>query len=176
LKIQIVNGNGLDVLVQDISKDNIPKFLGGNSECPFLETAGGVYGKAAPGEGEQWEEVQISAKDKFELKFQLKKDDLIAYRFRCDNKDIGFAIIESLTVTISSSIFNLNQRFQKTEVVPNARHLQGQTSEGQIAAPIDGEYIVQWDNSFSKLRKKKIQYSIHIEPQTSETPIENSVE
>eukprot|EP01119_Soliformovum_irregulare_P011004 TRINITY_DN2724_c0_g1_i2.p1 TRINITY_DN2724_c0_g1~~TRINITY_DN2724_c0_g1_i2.p1 ORF type:complete len:292 (-),score=93.81 TRINITY_DN2724_c0_g1_i2:7-882(-) len=154
-KIQIVSGNGFNELKQDIVKENIPKFLGGESDCPFLDKAGGVYGKSSSEEEEHWDEVQISAKDKFELKFKLKKDDLVAYRFRCDSKDIGFQVSEEIS---------------KSTLVPYTRYDQGKTIEGEVTAPIEGEYLLRWDNSFSKLTKKKIKYSIHIEQQSEGTP------
>lgn len=99
--------------------------------------------------------LTISHGAKEQLKFEVKKPaSILSWEFHSEDSDIAFAIYRK-------------QGNELIPIVPHDRvdcHLSPEI--GEIDCDEAGVYIVEFDNSYSYVRSKKIWYSITVEPST----------
>ncbi|XP_046460719.1 SEC14-like protein 2 [Daphnia pulex] len=151
-------------LLADIDPDQLPVSYGGtmtdpdgNPNCITKANMGGVVPKSyyfsgnKPDVGNK-KSLSISRGSKEQLEFQVNQaSSILKWDFHSEESDIGFAVYRK-------------EGSELIPVVPPERvdcHLSAE--EGEIPCDSTGVYVVEFDNSFSYLRSKKIWYSISIE-------------
>ncbi|XP_046633787.1 SEC14-like protein 2 [Daphnia pulicaria] len=166
-KIKIFNSNKKEwtsALLEEIDDEQLPTYYGGNMtdpdgdpKCPRKLNMGGqvphsfYLRKNPPIAKDYMETLNISAGvgGKKKLKFEVVvPHSAIRWEFMTDGGDIGFRI--------------LNKNAE--EIVPLNRvdsHII--MEEGQVTCNEPGQYVFQFDNTYSYLRKKKVHYHIVVD-------------
>lgn len=150
-------------LLADIDPQELPVCYGGtmtdpngNPYCTTKVNMGGVIPKSyyfsCKPDTRNKQPLSISRGAKELLEFQVNQaDTVLRWDFHSEDSDIAFAVY----------------RKQGSELIPIVPHdrvdCDVASEEGEIDCDISGVYVVEFDNSFSYLRSKKIWYSITIE-------------
>ncbi|KAL3267885.1 hypothetical protein HHI36_007025 [Cryptolaemus montrouzieri] len=179
-KIQIIKNDPAKwkkKLLENIEPDNLPKHFGGSltdpDGNPRLTTKIKQGGKipesyymknlqtTSPDTEKEYISTTIKKGDKLKLEFDVEESGtFLRWDFRTEGHDIRFGI----TVQDSEG--------KKTEAVRHQRVAAHQIDEsGVLACQAPSKYIVTFDNSYSLLRSKKLQYRVFITPPLGELGI-----
>ncbi|XP_057372014.1 SEC14-like protein 2 [Daphnia carinata] len=150
-------------LLEDIDPQELPACYGGtltdpdgNPNCVTMFNIGGEVPKSYYLNGETdvsyKKLLSIARGSKEQLQFQIAKpNSVVKWDFHSEDGDIAFAVYREKEGGL-------------LPIVPHERvdcHLSSE--EGEMRCDYTGVYVVEFDNSFSYLRSKKIWYSISIE-------------
>ncbi|XP_046633881.1 SEC14-like protein 2 [Daphnia pulicaria] len=150
-------------LLEDIDPEELPACYGGtktdpdgNPNCVTMVNMGGevprsYYLNSKPDTNYK-KYLSIANGSKEQLQFQVKDaNTLLKWDFQSEEGDIGFAVYRKKSGEL-------------IPVVPYDRvDCQMSPEEGEIHCEYAGHYVLEFDNSFSYFRSKKIWYSITME-------------
>lgn len=88
----------------------------------------------------------VTVRKEFQLNIAMKKDQILIWRFSTKYYDIGFSVD-----------FN-----EETKIVYTRYNSHQQTAMGSLKATEDGTVYLKWDNSYAKLRTKKLSYATRV--------------
>ncbi|EFX85375.1 hypothetical protein DAPPUDRAFT_314193 [Daphnia pulex] len=154
-------------LLKDIEADQLPAHYGGtmtdpatgDPKCPHKLNMGGEVphsyyvsnSKPVPKEGMQ--SLEIGSGSKKNLEFEIgATNSVLRWEFMTEGGDIGFRIYH-----VAGSKQDI------VEVVPVSRiesHLV--MEEGEIICDYIGKYVVEFENSFSFFKSKKVYYNVEL--------------
>ncbi|XP_046633901.1 SEC14-like protein 2 [Daphnia pulicaria] len=154
-------------LLKDIEADQLPAHYGGtmtdpatgDPKCPHKLNMGGEVphsyyvsnSKPVPKEGMQ--SLEIGSGSRKNLEFEIgATNSVLRWEFMTEGGDIGFRI------------YHVNgSKEDIVEVVPVSRiesHLV--MEEGEIICDYIGKYVVEFENSFSFFKSKKVYYNVEL--------------
>jgi len=153
-------------LREEIDCDQLPAFFGGtmtdedgDPKCPSKFNMGGPVPKSyylttsAPFPKKYMETLNVIAGGKKKLKFKVDDvNSILRWEFLSEGGDISYRV------------YCKNSAEGLIDLVPLDRvdsHLM--IEEGQITCSIPGKYVIEFDNSFSYLRSKKVRFFAAIE-------------
>ncbi|XP_057372735.1 SEC14-like protein 2 [Daphnia carinata] len=168
-KIKIFGTNKnewLPALLEEIDADQLPAHYGGtmtdpdgDPTCPSKLNMGGKVPESyylsnnTPVPKDYMTTMNITAGGKKKLRFEINSaGSTIRWEFMTEGGDVGFRIYKK-------------DSKDKDDLIPNERvdsHLI--MEEGQIECRQPGNYVFEFDNSFSYLRGKKILYHVIVDP------------
>ncbi|XP_047740579.1 SEC14-like protein 2 isoform X2 [Hyalella azteca] len=163
-KIKIFGRSGWqEEILQDIDAEVLPKHWGGNrvdpdgnEMCPSLVCLGGAVPKEyylknkAKENRQHLTTITVPKGGNEKLSFTTTEpNSVIKWEFETEDYDISFGIYK--------------QDFPDDHLVaPHRVNSHLVPEEGEVVCPSPGTYIVQFDNSFSYLRAKKLHYSVAV--------------
>lgn len=152
-------------LLEEIDADQLPAFFGGtltengDPKCPSKFNMGGSVPKSyylttsAPVPKKYMDTLNVIAGGKKKLKFKVDDvNSILRWEFMTEGGDISYRI------------YCKNSADGLVDLVPLDRvesHLL--IEEGQITCTIPGKYVIEFDNSFSYLRSKKVRFFAAVE-------------
>ncbi|KZS17885.1 putative SEC14 protein 2 [Daphnia magna] len=156
----------LPALLEEIDADQLPAYYGGtmtdpdgDPTCPSKFNMGGKVPESyylsnnAPVAKDYMETMNVMAGGKKKLKFKIDAaDSTMSWEFMTEGGDVGFRIYKK-------------DSKDHDNLIPSSRvdsHLI--MEEGHIKCHQPGNYIFEFDNSFSYLRAKKIRYHVVVDP------------
>ncbi|XP_032781292.1 SEC14-like protein 2 [Daphnia magna] len=168
-KIKIIGNNKnewLAALLEEIEADQLPVHYGGtmtdpdgDPTCPSKFNMGGKVPESyylsnnAPVAKDYMETMNVMAGGKKKLKFKIDAaDSTMSWEFMTEGGDVGFRIYKK-------------DSKDHDNLIPSSRvdsHLI--MEEGHIKCHQPGNYVFEFDNSFSYLRAKKIRYHVVVDP------------
>ncbi|XP_026473263.1 SEC14-like protein 2 [Ctenocephalides felis] len=168
-KIQIMDTNRnkwQKAILKQVPASQLPKHYGGEQvdpdgdpRCPSRIRQGGkvdkeYYLENVDGPQEDYQEVTINRGDKFTIDFHCSESGcFLKWDFKTEGHDIAFGVEKK------------NKDGSKNVVIPTARVGANHFDEiGFIETEPDNTYTVIFDNSYSVLRNKKLQYSVMLTP------------
>jgi len=146
----ILGSDYYEVLAKEIPPENFPKEYGGLCECP-----GGCLPKAGPVgglTGDDTVHANVPRHDSLKVSFIVEAGNELKWEFATQDYDISFSVLYE------------NEDGKQYEVVPLQRfnsHLSKVT--GAYTALKSGTYLLNWDNTYSRLRGKDLTYKIYVE-------------
>ncbi|CAG7829190.1 unnamed protein product [Allacma fusca] len=153
-KIEIFDSNQdhwRKVLRQYIDPDELPSHYGGtNTTCPIYHIDRGLdIGPRAPNYDEElFKTVTVPASSDYEVPLKVTSvGTVLSWNFKSDSYDIGFKFLEDETVLFSCSRCDSHINTQK----------------GIFACEKAGDYVLLFDNTYSKLRGKTVHFYVHAE-------------
>ncbi|CAL8125551.1 unnamed protein product [Orchesella dallaii] len=159
-KIHICNSNlqkFRTVLLDQIPENQLPRRWGGTGYSGRLPQLNRSFSTSAcTTEFEQkCEEKNISAGDTFELTFEVEAPQaLLSWSFKTKNYDIGFTVLHR---PFSGG------DLEETEIIEYKRvNAQKLVQNGSFICEASGQYILRFDNTYSRLRSKEIMYLVEI--------------
>jgi len=150
-----------NALLAEIDADQLPACYGGtitdpdgNPNCLTLVNMGGTVPKSyylannSKLTTTNKTSLKVSSGGKNQIQYELKAPKLtLRWEFHCEGGDIGFGIYQE-------------KSDERTVIVTNCRvDCDLSTEEGEIVLE-PGQYVLEFDNSFSYLRSKTIWYRI----------------
>ncbi|EDV21368.1 uncharacterized protein TRIADDRAFT_60319 [Trichoplax adhaerens] len=168
----IVNANYQQVLLEYVDRDTIPKALGGNlvdengdPHCSAIVGHGGkipesYYHSELVKSNERplgdYSSVVIARADCLQLKYEIETPGtLIKWEFKTDHHNIAFGVIKLIE--------NEDGTVEYYEVIPvTRRNCQLVAEEGDYVCEDPGTYILKFDNSFSWINSKNLQYIVEV--------------
>eukprot|EP00794_Sanderia_malayensis_P014099 gene14099-15571_t len=162
-KIKVFGGNWKQELLKNIDADQLPVHYGGtcydankDPMCSeYICYAGDVprsyYNNNTNMECEGMDFVSIRHGDKFNLEYNVKTEgSILHWYFQTEKHDIGFGIY-----------FKENTRGKLREIIAVGKRESHLVAEdGTFICDEKGIYVVQFDNSYSWTRNKKLFYQI----------------
>ncbi|KAI9561272.1 hypothetical protein GHT06_012228 [Daphnia sinensis] len=158
----------LPAILEEIDADQLPSFYGGtltdpdgNPKCPSKFNMGGevpytyYLSNNGPVAKDYMETMSVMAglSGKKKLKFNVDvPESIVRWEFMTEGGDISFRIYGK-------------DAKSNEDLVPLVRvdsHLA--MEEGQVTCDQPGKYVLEFDNSFSYLRSKKVRYHITVHP------------
>ena len=95
--------------------------------------------------------VTVKAGTSFELPLRIEKaETIVNWTFKCKGYDIYYGISHA------EANGKHNYVIASTSYTPDAEH------KGSVTFHKEGEYFLVWDNSYSWLREKNVEYSVEI--------------
>lgn len=88
----------------------------------------------------------VTVRKEFQLNIAVKKDQILIWRFSTKYYDIGFSVD-----------FN-----EETKIIYTRYNSHQQTAMGSLKATEDGTVYLKWDNSYAKLRTKRLSYATRV--------------
>jgi len=152
-------------LLDEIEADQLPAYYGGkmtdangDPKCPSKFNMGGPVPKEyylinnAPTPKKYMQALNIMAGGKKKLKFKVDQgNSTLSWEFLSEGGDVDFRVYYKNTDGIANDLIPRN-RVQS--------HLF--MEEGEIICDLPGEYVFEFDNSFSYLRSKKMRYFVAV--------------
>ncbi|KAI9561274.1 hypothetical protein GHT06_012230 [Daphnia sinensis] len=159
----------LPALLEEIDADQLPAYYGGtmtdpdgDPRCLSKHCMGGKVPESyylsnnAPVPKDYMETMNVMAGGKKKLKFKIDDaDSTMSWEFMTEGGDVGFRI------------YRKDSKHHE-DLIPSSRvdsHLM--MEEGHIKCHQPGNYVFEFDNSFSYLRGKKIHYHVVVDPPSS---------
>jgi len=106
----------------------------------------GTSSKSRPGSNE----VIVHSESYFEQSIEVKgQNKTIKWEFSTLEYDIGFTVLHNFEGVQKSKIFEMKRYNSHLEVIT-----------GEFTTTTDGVYVLRWDNTFSKFRKKLLTYKV----------------
>jgi len=139
-----------DTLVTDIAPENIPKEYGGKCDCEggCLPKVGSFQMSA----DDHNVKALVLARDTLKVPFVAEKDTILKWEFKSVDYDIGFGL------------FFLRDDGVQEELIKVKRcDSHKNKEEGRLVVQKSGNYLFVWDNEYSKMRAKEINYKICID-------------
>jgi len=150
-KIQVLGSNFLPKVLESIDLDQIPEFLGGGCKCGCVPKAGPFENIIEEDETKKKTEVTVAAGSIHDHILNAEQKSKIFWEFNTVSHDIAFGVY-------------YKQSDYMYEILPMDRVNSSEESvQGHHVCEEGGEYILRWDNSYSKLRKKTIIYQCFVE-------------
>jgi hypothetical protein len=165
-KVIVLGSSFKEELLKVMDEDQLPKVLGGSCKMHEGECMpkGGKFpdvkrGASTVGDDEDSEtfEVTIASQDKHEHEVKIDDDEsVLAWQFKTENHNIGFAVFRKVDNNAREAILEHQKYDAHEEVIENS-------------LPVTpGHYILHWDNTFSRFRKKQLTYSVMVTSPKSE--------
>lgn len=140
-----------DTLRVVIDEDKIPKFLGGTCECAeyggCVDRGEGCSSGTSGDTDALTEQIDVAAGTSLVKDYAVMKGEEIAWEFQSTT---------GLDIKFSATFHPLDQ--SPDVVVAEPQKLSD--GSDRYCAPADGKLVLQWDNSSSWIRKKKLQMNI----------------
>lgn len=150
-KLEIVGPNHVEVLSKVIKPEDIPSYLGGPCKENTV-TGGGTFGGLTAEDNSDLKEVTVSYKDKHEIVVDVDTaQSLIGWKFTLESHDIGFGVY-------------YEKDSEREEIHPYNKYNSTDIVEGSHVAQQTGKYVFHWDNTYSYMRKKTVNYRVFVEP------------
>ncbi|XP_034047650.1 SEC14-like protein 2 [Thalassophryne amazonica] len=170
-KIIIVGSNWQEVLRQNIDADQLPVVYGGtltdpdgDPRCRTKIKYGGVVPKSYYVQDSvkvQYDSsVTVSRGSTLQLEYDVKApSSLLRWQFSSDGADIGFGVYRRTKEGDSQKLSEMLQ------VLPSERYNAHLVPEDScLTCPEPGVYVVCFDNSYSLLQSKKVNYNVEVLP------------
>ncbi|KAH9514987.1 hypothetical protein Btru_021600 [Bulinus truncatus] len=161
-KIHVLGSDCASTLLKYIDADQLPAYLGGNKtdpdgnpRCVTLISQGGQvpeeYYMKESENSEQMETATVARGDKLSIPLEVTKPgSVLRWEFKTDGYDIGFGVFRQ-------------EGPEKVAVVEMERVNSHMVPEdGSYTCDVPGTYTVMFDNSYSKLRDKRLQYFVDV--------------
>uniref|UniRef100_A0A2C9JGU9 CRAL-TRIO domain-containing protein n=1 Tax=Biomphalaria glabrata TaxID=6526 RepID=A0A2C9JGU9_BIOGL len=161
-KIHVLGSDYTSTLLKYIDADELPAYLGGNKtdpdgnpRCTTLICQGGqvpeeYYLKECEN-SEQMENATVARGDKLSIDLDVTKaGSVLRWEFKTDGYDIGFGV------------FRQEGPEKVTVVEPERVNSHMVPEDGNYTCDVPGKYTVMFDNSYSKVRDKRLQYFVDI--------------
>jgi len=148
--VHVLGPDFYKVLEQEIDPENIPHEYGGKCECAYgcLPKAGSF----AETLGDESVSAIVPARGSLYIPFVVERDSTLKWEFKSSTYDIGFGLL-----------FELDDG-NKTEIMKIKRYDSHIVkTEGACTVTSSGTYVFVWDNYYSKLRSKEINYKIYVD-------------
>nr|CAH0109445.1 unnamed protein product [Daphnia galeata] len=154
-----------DALLEEIDSDQLPAHYGGtmidpdgNPFCLTKISMGGVVPKSyylstkSPERGDQMKSELVPAGNRKRIEIHVEKTkSLIRWEFVTEDGDVGFQIVY------------IKGDGEEVIILPKTRVNSHQMMEiGEIACIYSGTYVIEFDNSYSYFRSKKLWYNIDV--------------
>lgn len=168
-KIIILGGNWKEVLLKYIDADQVPVYYGGT----LMDPPGDPYCKARinhAGDVPQSYYMQDSVKQQYEKSVIINRGSsqqleyeilfpgcVLRWQFMSEGADVGFGVY------LKTRIGERQKAGEMAEVVRNQRYNSHLVPEdGTLTCQDPGIYVIRFDNTYSILHSKKVNYSVEV--------------
>jgi len=150
-KTSIHGADFMPALLEVMPKESIPENLGGSA--PPLPS-GGIFRRPGeqPEEASKYTTVTVARGATFTQELNITCPAQITWEFLTQDYDIKFGLY-----------FKINDKEREEVIAPETKNSHQATITGQYDVTKPGEYILEWDNTYSLLRSKTLQYIVGLE-------------
>jgi len=141
-------------LLENIDASQIPSNLGGTADP--IPPGGNYYNPGETPQGEtveHWESATVPRAGVFEVPIKIEKGQersLIIWEFKTDDLDVGFGVFYF-------------EDGEKVEELPSKRYeANTEVIRDLIEAKKAGDYVLQWDNTYSWMSRKFLKYRFSV--------------
>ncbi|ELR17313.1 CRAL/TRIO domain containing protein [Acanthamoeba castellanii str. Neff] len=154
-KVHILGSNYRDTLLEVIDEEHLPAEYGGECACEGGCIPGGGKFVDLKDDGTTYNpaEVSIGRKDKHEVKLTVAQGATLSWEFTVKSHDVGFGVF-------------FGEGKEREALVAIEKH-HG-TRKGKLTAEKAGTYWLVWDNTYSILKGKSVEYQAFINADTDD--------
>ncbi|CAL8125547.1 unnamed protein product [Orchesella dallaii] len=149
------------VLLERLPVNKLPRRWGGSRYCELWQL--NVYSASVHITDEfrkNFEEKTIPAGEALDLSFEVETPKtLLSWSFKTENYDIGFSVVHK----------QLSSDCEEKEIIEYKRYnVQKILQTGSMVCETKGQFILRFDNTYSKFRGKTVMYHVELSQLTAD--------